>query len=104
MGSALPGQFRGALPAVRRLPAFRDTVAGRVRARIGGIAAGNADAPARLAIVAACLPTALASREYPHDQWISDVGAGQPGHALPAGPGSGRVRRVDGCLVLHPYG
>ncbi|HEX3258844.1 MAG TPA: DinB family protein, partial [Pseudonocardia sp.] len=40
MDSARPEKFRGALPTVRRLTAFRDTVAGRVHARIGDIAAG----------------------------------------------------------------
>ena len=44
MDSALPEQFRGGLPTVRRLSAFRDTVAERVHARIGGIAAGKVSA------------------------------------------------------------
>src|ERR1700729_3111014 len=47
------------LPPVRRLPAFRDTVAERVHARIGDIAAGKVSAPTQLTIVATCLLTAL---------------------------------------------
>jgi DinB superfamily len=39
MDSALPEQFRGALPTVRRLSAFRDTVAERVHARIDAVTA-----------------------------------------------------------------
>ena len=103
MDSALPEQFRGALPTVRRLSVFRDTVAERVHARIGDIAAGNVGAPTQLTIVATCLLTALINHEYQHDQWISEVRAGQLGHALPADPESGHVRRIDGYLVLDPY-
>jgi hypothetical protein len=32
------------------------------------------------------LLTALINHEYQHDQWISEVRAGQLGHALPADP------------------
>lgn len=46
--SADPEQFRGALPTVQRLTAFRDTVAGRVHARTGTIAGGGADGLARV--------------------------------------------------------
>jgi hypothetical protein len=101
MDSALPEQSRGALPTVRRLSAFRDTVAERVHARIGDIAAGNVSAPTQLTIVATCLLTAIINHEYQHDQWISEVRAGH--HALPADPDSGHVRRIDGYLVLHRY-
>jgi len=104
LDSALPEQFRGALPTVRRLSAFRDTVAERVHARIGDIAAGKVSAPTQLTIVATCLLTALINHEYQHDQWISEVRAGHLGHPLPADPDSEHVRRVDGYLVLHPYG
>jgi hypothetical protein len=102
MDSALPEQFRGALPTVRRLAAFRDTVAERVHARIGDIATGQVSAPTQLAIVATCLLTALINHEYQHDQWISEVRAGQFGHPLPADPESDHIRRIDGYLVLHP--
>jgi len=104
MDSALPEQFRGALPTVRRLSSFRETVAERVHARIGDIAAGKVSAPTQLTIVATCLLTALINHEYQHDQWISEVRAGQLGHALPADPESDHVLRIDGYLVLHPYG
>jgi hypothetical protein len=59
-------------------------------------------APTRLTIVATCLLTALINHEYQHDQWICEVRAGRLGHALPADPDSGHVRRIDGYLVLHP--
>ncbi|GEC08041.1 hypothetical protein SSP24_56960 [Streptomyces spinoverrucosus] len=58
-------------------------------------------------IVATHLLTALISHEYQHDQWISEVRAGDLGHALPSDPGSEYVRRVDGYLVvdvLQPEG
>ena len=60
-------------------------VAERVHARIGDIAAGKVSAPTQLTIVATCLLTALINHEYQHDQWISEVRAGQLGHALPGG-------------------
>jgi DinB superfamily len=104
LDSALPEQFRGALPTVRRLSAFRDTVAERVHARIGDIAAGKVSAPTQLNIVATCLLTALINHEYQHDQWISEVRADHLGHPLPADPDSEHVRRIDGYLVLRPYG
>jgi hypothetical protein len=102
MDSARPEKFRGALPTVRRLGAFRDTVGERVHARIGDIAAGEVGAPAQLTIVAATLLTALVNHEYQHDQWISEVRAGNLGHALPADPASDWLSRVDGYLVLNP--
>ena len=103
MDSAQPEKFRGALPTVRRLTAFRDTVAERVHARIGDIAAGQVGAPAQLSIVATYLLTALVNHEYQHDQWIGEVRAGNLGHALPPDPTSDGLSRVDGYLVLNPY-
>jgi hypothetical protein len=103
MDSAQPEKFRGTLPTVRRLAAFRDTVAERVHARIGDIAAGQVGAPAQLSIVATCLLTALVNHEYQHDQWIGEVRAGNLGHALPPDPTSDGLSRVDGYLVLNPY-
>lgn len=47
MDSANPEHFRGALPTVERLTAFRDTVAERVHARIGAMAASNVGARRR---------------------------------------------------------
>ena len=95
MDSARPERFRGALPTVARLTAFRDVVAERVHARIGDIGAGRVGAPAQLTIVATHLLTAVINHEYQHDQWISEVRAGQLGHALPADPDSDHVRRID---------
>ncbi|MHB1597138.1 MAG: DinB family protein [Streptosporangiaceae bacterium] len=101
MDSATPERFRGTLPTVHRLAAFREKVAERVHARMGDIAAGNVGAPDQLAIVALHLLTALINHEYQHDQWIGEVRAGQLGHALPADPESDHIYRVDGYLVLR---
>jgi len=100
MDSAQPERFRGALPTVARLTAFRDVVAERVHARIGDIAAGRVGAPAQLTIVATHLLTVVINHEYQHDQWIGEVRARDLGHALPADPDSDTVHRVDGYLVL----
>ncbi|MFG2546472.1 DinB family protein [Streptomyces sp. NPDC048594] len=101
MDSANPEQFRGALPTVRRLGDYRETVAERVHARIGDIAAGKVGAPTQMTIVATHLLTALINHEYQHDQWIGEVRAEHLGHALPADPDSDQVRRIDGYLVLN---
>jgi len=103
MDSAQPEKFRGTLPTVQRLTAFRATVADRVHARIGDIAAGRVGAPSQLTIVATHLLTALVNHEYQHDQWISEVRAGDLGHALPPDPEADGLGRVDGYLVLNPY-
>ncbi|MFD5633111.1 DinB family protein [Streptomyces sp. NPDC127077] len=100
MDSANPEKFRGALPTVERLAAFRAAVAERVHARIGDIAAGNVGAPTQLTVVATHLMTTLINHEYQHDQWISEVRADDLGHALPPDPESDRLGRVDGYLVL----
>jgi len=102
MDSARPEKFRGALPTVERLTTFRDTVAERVHARIGDIAAGHVGAPHQLNIVATHLLIALINHEYQHDQWIGEVRSGDLGHALPADPESDRLSRIDGYLVLDP--
>lgn len=103
MDSANPERFRGALPTVRRLAEFRDTVAERVHARVGDIAAGHVGAPAQLAVVATHLLTALVNHEYQHDQWISEVRARNLGHPLPADPEADGLARVDGYLVLNLF-
>jgi hypothetical protein len=102
MDSANPEQFRGALPTVERLTLFRDTVAERVHARIGTIAAGNVGAPSQMGIVATHLLSALVNHEYQHDQWIGEVRSRDLGHALPDDPAGDAVSRVDGYLVLNP--
>lgn len=102
MDSARPEKFRGALPTVERLGAFRDTVAERVHARMNDIAGGRVSAPAQLTVVARHLLVALINHEYQHDQWIGEVRANDLGHALPPDPDTGQVSRLDGYLVLDP--
>ncbi|WP_134731573.1 DinB family protein [Amycolatopsis nivea] len=103
MDSAQPERFRGALPTIERLTAFRDTVADRVHARLGAIAAGQVSAPAQLTIVATTLLTALINHEYQHDQWISEVRADNLGHPLPPDPDTDQISRLDGYLVLNSF-
>jgi len=100
MDSANPEQFRGALPTVQRLTDFRATVAERVHARMGDIAAGRVGAPTQLTIVATHLLTALINHEYQHDQWISEVRSNDLGHILPPDPDCATVRRIDGYLAI----
>ncbi len=102
MDSANPERFRGALPTVERLGAFRDTVAERVHARMNDIADGRVGAPDQLTVVARHLLVALINHEYQHDQWIGEVRANDLGHALPTDPDTDQVCRLDGYLVLNP--
>ncbi|MFJ9418759.1 DinB family protein [Streptomyces sp. NPDC101227] len=104
MDSANPEKFRGALPTVERLATFRDTVAERVHARIGAIAAGEVGAPTQMSIIATHLLIALINHEYQHDQWICEVRTEHLGRALPPDPVSDYLGRVDGYLVLNPFG
>lgn len=102
MDSALPEKFRGALPTINRLARFRDTVAERVHARLGTIAAGHVGAPDQMTLVGQTLLTALINHEYQHDQWIGEVRSQNLGHALPGDPVTDAVCRVDGYLVMNP--
>lgn len=102
MDSANPEQCRGTLPTIDRLRAFRSTVAERVHARIGDIAAGRVGAPDQLSIVAGHLLTAIINHEYQHDQWIAEVRSRNLGHALPDDPEADAICRVDGYLMLNP--
>jgi uncharacterized damage-inducible protein DinB len=102
MDSAQPERFRGTLPTIERLTAFRATVAERVHARMTDIAGGHVAAPSQMTIVATHLLTALINHEYQHDQWIGEVRAKSLGHPLPPDPGTDQVFRLDGYLVLRP--
>ncbi|MEW2502449.1 MULTISPECIES: DinB family protein [unclassified Amycolatopsis] len=104
MDSAQPEQFRGALPTVERLTAFRETVAARVHARLGAIAGGQVGAPDQLTVVGRHLLIALINHEYQHDQWIGEVRSENLGHALPPDPDTDQVKRLDGYLVLDALG
>jgi hypothetical protein len=101
MDSAKPERQRGELPPVARIAQFRDTVAERVHARIGTIAAGQVGAPNQMNVVAAHLMTALINHEYQHDQRIGEVRNQQLGHDLPPDPVSDAVCRLDNYLVLE---
>jgi hypothetical protein len=100
MDSATPEFTRGDLPDLARLAEFRATVADRVRARTGAIAAGEVGAPAQMTIVARTLLTAVINHEYQHDQWISEVRDRDLGHDLPDRPASDRLIELDGYLVV----
>ncbi|MGW2173361.1 DinB family protein [Streptomyces sp. NPDC001705] len=103
MDSANPEKFRGPLPTIQRLDAFRTAAAESVHARIGTIAAGNVSAPTQLTVVGTHLLIALINHEYQHDQWIGEVRAHDLGHALPPDPASDRLSRVDGYLTCNPF-
>jgi len=103
MDSAQPERFRGALPTIKRLTAFRKTVAERVHARMNDIADGRVAAPGQMTIVATHLLTTLINHEYQHDQWIGEVRAEALGHPLPPDPDTDRVLRLDGYLVLGAH-
>ncbi|OLT54206.1 hypothetical protein BJF89_17225 [Corynebacterium sp. CNJ-954] len=102
MDSANPEQFRGTLPTIDRLHAFRSTVSERVHDRVGAIATGRVGAPDQLTIIAGHMLTAIINHEYQHDQWISEVRSQNLGHHLPSDPDSNALTRVDSYLILNP--
>lgn len=100
MDSATPERQRGDLPDLGRLRTYRDTVAERVRFRIGNIAAREVGAPEQLAVVARGLLTAVINHEYQHDQWVGEVRSRDLGKELPLRPSSPLLTTVDGYLVV----
>jgi len=101
MDSATPEADRGSLPELDRLRRYRETVADRVRFRIGEIDAGRVGAPDQLRIVATSLMLAVVNHEYQHTQWIGETRLHVHGLALPAAPVSDRISVVDGYLVVR---
>lgn len=101
MDSATAESARGAIPDLDRLRAYRDTVAERVRFRIGNIDAGDVGAPAQLRIVAETLMLAVINHEYQHSQWIGETRADVHGLELPDAPTSDRITVIDGYLVVQ---
>ncbi|HET9129058.1 MAG TPA: DinB family protein [Propionibacteriaceae bacterium] len=100
MDSANPEEDRGALPSSERIAGYRTAVAARVHARLRDIDRGAVHAPAQLRIVGRHLLVALINHEYQHDQWISEVRAGELGRALPSRPVSDRLSEIDGYTVV----
>lgn len=100
MDSATPEVDRGDLPGIAELRAYRDTVAARVRFRIGNIAAGSVSAPAQLGVIAQTLLVAVVNHEYQHSQWIGEIRIGVHGLDLPDAPVSERLSVIEGYFVL----
>ena len=102
MDGATAEADRGDLPELDRLAAYRDTVAERLRFRIGNIAAGDVGAPAQLDVIARTLLVAVVNHEYQHAQWIGEVRTRDLGRDLPTHPRSPLLTEIDGYCVLAP--
>lgn len=100
MDSATPPSDRGNLPDLEQLRFYRDTVADRVRLRVGDIRDGNVEAPDQLAVVAKVLLVSLINHEFQHSKWIGEVRTEVHGHALPATPTSPMLSVIDGYSVV----
>lgn len=101
MDSSTPETDRGDLPDLDRLRWYRDTVASRVRFRVGEIDAGRVGAPDQLRIVAQTLMLSVINHEYQHSTWIGETRSGVHGLALPDAPRSDRLSIVDGYVVVR---
>ncbi len=101
MDSATPERDRGDLPDLPTLRSYRDTVAERVRFRIGNIVAGDVGAPAQLDVIARTLMVAVVNHEYQHSTWIGEIRAEVHGLDLPEPPTSDRITIIDGYPVLQ---
>lgn len=100
MDSATAESQRGDLPDLDRLHDYRQTVAERVRFRIGAINDGNVGAPNQLRIIAATLMVAIINHEYQHSKWIGEVRNDAHGKDLPPSPTSGFLSEIDGYHVV----
>jgi len=100
MDSATLPADRGNLPDLEQLRFYRDTVADRVRLRVGDIRDGNVGAPDQLAVVARVLLVSLINHEFQHSKWIGEVRNEVHGHALPATPTSPMLSVIDGYSVV----
>lgn len=101
MDSATAERDRGTLPGVERLADYRESVAERLRFRIGNIESGNVGAPTQLRVVAKTLLTVAINHEYQHDKWIGEVRVEQHGKELPPAPTSRHLSTLDGYLVVE---
>lgn len=100
MDSATAESQRGELPPVERLFDYRNTVAERVRFRIGAIANGEVGAPVQLGLIATTLLTAVINHEYQHSKWIGEVRSEVHGLHLPDAPTSPLLTVLDGYTVV----
>ncbi len=101
MDSATEERHRGNLPEVDRLWDYRNTVAERVRFRIGNIDDGNVGAPAQLRQIAHTLLVAVINHEYQHSKWIGEVRVETHGKDLPETPTSAFLSTVEGYLMVQ---
>ncbi len=101
MDSATAEAERGELPSIDRLTDYRNSVAERVRFRIGAIDEGRTGAPTQLRVIARNLLVAVINHEYQHDKWIGEVRSDQHGHDLPPTPHSERLCVLDGYVVVN---
>lgn len=100
MDSATPPTERGILPDLEHLRWYRDSVADRVRVRIGDIRDGNVGAPEQLTVIGQVLLVAVINHEYQHSKWIGEVRHEVHGRALPAAPTSPLLSVIDGYHVV----
>lgn len=100
MDSATSEPDRGALPDPERIGTYRDTVAERLRYRMGNIASGSVGAPSQLLHVAVDLVIAVTNHEYQHNQWIGEVRLRDLGHDLAPRPESDLLVELDGYLLV----
>ena len=101
MDSATAERERGDLPDLTTLRSYRETVAERVRFRVGNIASGQVGAPAQLDVIARTLMIAVINHEYQHSTWIGEVRSQVHGLDLPEPPVSDRITLIDGYPVVQ---
>lgn len=100
MDSATPPPERGELPELDHLRWYRDSVADRVRVRVGDIRDGNVGAPQQLEVIAQTLLVGVINHEYQHSKWIGEVRQGVHGRLLPTAPTSPLLSIIDGYQVI----
>lgn len=100
MDSATPPSSRGDLPDLEQLRWYRDSIAERVRVRVGDIRDGNVGAPEQLVVVAQVLLVSVINHEFQHSKWVGEVRHEVHGKALPTAPASPLLSTIDGYQVV----
>jgi hypothetical protein len=101
MDSATPEDARGEIPDREQLAYYRNTIAGRVRFRVGNINSGNVGAPIQLRVIARTLMVAVINHEYQHSKWIGELRTEVHGRDLPVAPASDRLTLVEGYFMVE---
>lgn len=97
--SATPEPYRGELPSLDEIVAYRTAIATSTAGVIARIGNGDVGAPAQLTRVAQRLMSSVIDHEYQHAKWIEEVRNSLIDTAAPT-PASNRLVDVNGYWMI----